>query len=89
MATTILHAALARGRHEQAVQAAAMTSADEFRKATTAIAAYGRVNGHDLHPWRNDGSTSRRTACRRCGGRFAVTVTASKHFVIWPEGVCP
>ena len=44
--------------------------------AVVEIDAAARDNGHDPHPWDEDGDTAR-TACRKCGATAAVRVRAS------------
>jgi hypothetical protein len=51
--------------------------AKELDETTALVSAGAARLGHDLHPWALHAVNQKRTACRSCGSRAIVTVTAS------------
>ena len=41
------------------------------------LVSVARARGHDLHPWADTETYSKRTACRSCGARLVVTIRPS------------
>jgi hypothetical protein len=58
------------------MEALAARLRDELNEAAGLVLAEVQALGHDPHPWGSSGPYALSTACRRCGSRLSVNVTA-------------
>lgn len=60
----------------------------ELAEAAALVRAEAIAAGHDPHPWGPPAALAQRTACRRCGARLEVRVSAGAVEVLAARASC-